>query len=149
MKLTDQSTFVLIQEHLLRGRETGLLFVSFFINRKTLHFLWITGKRKYWGQGVMRTQDERIALLHKRAAEIERGRNRSRAACWGGISACLCILLIAVLYYSEIIFHNAADMQMNGSSLLGESAGGYILAAVIAFFAGVIITVVCYRKHHK
>ena len=40
-------------------------------------------------------------------------------------------------------------MQMNGSSLLGESAGGYILAAVIAFFAGVIITVVCYRKHHK
>ena len=62
----------------------------------------------------MRTQDERIELLHKRAAEIERGRNRSRAACWGG-----------------------------------ESAGGYILAAVIAFFAGVIITVICYRKQHK
>ena len=36
-----------------------------------------------------------------------------------------------------------------GSSLLGESAGGYVLAAVIAFFAGVILTAVIFRYRRR
>ena len=97
----------------------------------------------------MRTQDERIELLHMRAAEIEKKRNRLRAAGWGSVSACLCMLLAACLYYSESAFHNAVDTQLNGSSLLGESAGGYVLAAVAAFFIGVIITSLIFRYRNK
>ena len=97
----------------------------------------------------MRTQDERIELLHMRAAEIEKERNRLRAAGWGSVSVCLCMLIVASLYYSESVFNNAVNTQLNGSSLLGESAGGYVLAAVIAFFVGVVITVICYRQRKK
>lgn len=36
-----------------------------------------------------------------------------------------------------------------GSILLAEDAGGYVLAGVIAFMAGVIVTVLCIRYRKK
>ena len=45
--------------------------------------------------------------------------------------------------------HSQMETDMQGSSLLSESAGGYVLAAVLAFFAGVIITVLIVRKRNK
>ena len=97
----------------------------------------------------MRTQIERIDMLHKRAGELERQRARSRAVCWGSISACLSVLLITCMVMAERVMHDSADIQMSGSSLLGESAGGYVLTAVIAFFVGVIITAVIYRYRKR
>ena len=97
----------------------------------------------------MKTQEERMSMLHKRAGEIERQKNREMAACWGGISACLSVLLVSCVVMAENAMHDAAGTQMSGSSLLGESAGGYVLAAVIAFFVGVIITALIFRYRNR
>ena len=98
---------------------------------------------------AMRTQEERIAMLHKRAGELERQQDRSRAVCWGSISSCLSVLLISCVVMAERVLHDSAGTQMSGASLLDESAGGYVLAAVIAFFTGVIITAVIFRYRRK
>ena len=97
----------------------------------------------------MRTQEERITRLHQRAGEIERQRHRCRVLCWGSISACLSVLLVTCVVMAERVMHDSANAQMSGSSLLGEGAGGYVLAAVVAFFAGVIITAVIYRYRKR
>ena len=44
----------------------------------------------------MKTSEERIVLLHKRAKELEQRRNRSQMAFWGSTSAGLIVLLLAV-----------------------------------------------------
>ena len=44
---------------------------------------------------------------------------------------------------------SAVEGQFTGASMLSESAGGYVLIAVIAFFAGVIITAVLLRSRRK
>ena len=98
---------------------------------------------------AVRTQEERIAMLHKRADDIERQRNRSAAVCWCSISACLSVLLITCVVMEESAMHDAARTQMSGSSLLGDSTGGYVLAAVIAFFVGVIITALIFRYRNR
>lgn len=97
----------------------------------------------------MRTQEERLSMLHKRAGEIRRQRDRRQLMGWGGISACLSFLLVVCVLSAEKMFHNAANTELSGSSLLGESAGGYVLAAVIAFFAGVIITALIFRYRKR
>jgi hypothetical protein len=38
---------------------------------------------------------------------------------------------------------------MYGSALLYSSAGGYVLAGVLAFTAGVAVTVICIRSRKK
>lgn len=38
---------------------------------------------------------------------------------------------------------------MTGATLLGDSAGGYVLAAVIAFTLGVIVTAILYRNRKR
>ena len=97
----------------------------------------------------MRTTEERIELLHRRTREMERQRSNRQVAGFGGASALLALLLIAVMIQTIGLTPSGTDDSFTGSSLLGESAGGYVLAAVIAFFVGVIVTAVCYRMRHK
>ena len=99
----------------------------------------------------MRTEEERRERLRQRAAVLQRQRNRRQLAGFGSASAFLMVLLMASLVQMGVLsngFHSVTDGGLAGSSLLGESAGGYVLAAVIAFFAGVIVTALClkYRK---
>ena len=38
---------------------------------------------------------------------------------------------------------------MNGATLLSESAGGYVLVAVISFLVAVVFTLLCVRLHER
>ena len=96
----------------------------------------------------MKTEAERINDLHKRARKLRRQRDRRGLMLTGGASAVLAVLLIAVMLRTDKIYQSITGSGFAGASLLSESAGGYVLAAVIAFFAGVIITAVIYR-HRK
>ncbi len=97
----------------------------------------------------MKTIEERRTLLHERAKQLERHRARSALTRCAVIAACLFISLItAVNYYSGFNRIISTD-GFYGSSLLDESAGGYVLTAVISFVAAVIITVILIRRKDK
>lgn len=97
----------------------------------------------------MRTAEEQLRRMHMRAAEIKRQEDRSRLRALGSLSGVLLVCLIAVLQQLQSLHHEILTGQSTGSSLLDESAGGYVLAAVIAFLAGVIITAVIYKHRNR
>ncbi len=97
----------------------------------------------------MRTEAERIEILHRRAKELERRRNERQMAGLGSVSAFLAVLLIFIVGRTSRMSPGLAGDPFTGSSLLSESTGGYVLAAVIAFFLGVVITAVCIKIRQK
>ncbi len=94
----------------------------------------------------MRTDQERIALLHRRAAQLKRQEEKKALALWGSVSVFLFMLLTAFTVRMTALPRTPGGGDYTGASLLAESTGGYVLAAVIAFMAGVIITVVIVKK---
>ena len=98
---------------------------------------------------MMRTPEERLAKLHRRAAELKRERNKKALRGWGGVSVTLLFVLVAA--FADITGGSgfAGGSGMTGATLLGDSAGGYVLAAVIAFTLGVIVTAILYRNRKR
>ena len=97
----------------------------------------------------MRTAEERISKLHKRAEQLQRQKDRRQIAGLGSMSAFFAVLLTAILFQEVGLSQGVSEGQFTGSSLLSDVAGGYVLAAVLAFFAGVIITAVIFRYRRK
>lgn len=96
----------------------------------------------------MRSADERLLRMHTRAAEIRRQREQTAIRILGVLSGALTVCLIFVMHKVTDVHQALISGNGTGSSLLSESAGGYILIAVAAFFAGAMITVIAvrYRK---
>lgn len=97
----------------------------------------------------MRTQDERILKLHNRAKELKKQKEMRGLAISGSVSVFFAVLLVAVMLRTDSIYQSIAGSGFTGSSLLSENAGGYVLAAVAAFFIGVIITAIIYKCRKK
>lgn len=97
----------------------------------------------------MRSEEERLIRMHERAAAIKRQEDKSRLRILGSLSAVLLICLGVAMQQLQSMQHEVLSDQNTGSSLLGDSAGGYVLAAVIAFIAGVAITAVIYKYRNK
>ena len=97
----------------------------------------------------MRTDAERIEQLHLRAAELRRQRNRKQLTVFGSASIFLTAVLLAVVHQMLGLSVSITGDPYTGSSLLSESAGGYVLAAVIAFIVGVVITAVIFRYRNR
>ena len=97
----------------------------------------------------MRTTEERIASLHSRAGTIKRRREKRVLTALGSLSVLTVCLLIAIVIHADGLFHGVMSSQFTGSSLLSDGAGGYVLAALTAFFAGVIITAVIYKLRNR
>lgn len=99
----------------------------------------------------MKTARERITMLHKRAAELERQKRKTQMAVWGSASACLSLFLFMMVWQAGNISCPVINSPYMGSSMLGENVGGYVLVAVVAFAAGVVITVILrkYRDRNR
>ncbi len=97
----------------------------------------------------MRTNEERIALVHRRAEALQKRRDRARVALSGVFSAVLFVSLTAAMI--NLIGLSPIDSvdRFTGASLLSESAGGYVLVAVVSFFAAVIITTFAIKRQKK
>ena len=97
----------------------------------------------------MRTQKERLSELHKRVEGIRRRKQKAGAVGLGVFCVCVFTLLVRCIVWLDDSFHNIIDVDMQGASLLSDNAGGYVLAGVIAFFAGVVITTIIIRSRKK
>ncbi|MBQ3376045.1 MAG: hypothetical protein IJG49_06510 [Erysipelotrichaceae bacterium] len=95
----------------------------------------------------MRTDNERIKLIHRRAAILETRREKTLLAL-SGIVSCLTIMVLGTVMFEMIGLSSIeTGMHLTGSSLLSNDAGAYVLVAVISFAAAVIITVLCIHWH--
>lgn len=96
----------------------------------------------------MRTQEERLIKLHERANEMQERRAKNMTSALGASCIGLFVLVVTCMTWITGSMHSAFEATLQGSSLLSESAGGYVLTAVLAFFAGVIVTIAIIR-HRK
>ncbi len=96
----------------------------------------------------MKSNEERIELMHKKAKKLQYERNRRLMIG----SAIVGAMLFAVLIVSSVVFNvqieGTAETTFAASSLFSYSLGGYVMVAVIAFMIGVVITVII-KKHAK
>ena len=97
----------------------------------------------------MRTTEERIELMHIRAKAMGQSAARRRLAGIGSVSVILTAVLLTVIQQLNGAAISISEDPYTGSSLLSENTGGYVLAAVIAFFIGVIITALIFRYRNK
>lgn len=97
----------------------------------------------------MRTDDERIALMHRRAAVLRKKRDERRLALSGAASFVLFIALTAAMLKRTGFSPLESATRLTGASLLGENAGVYVLIAVVSFFSAVFITAFCMRRQAK
>ena len=90
----------------------------------------------------------RVALVKQRVRENTRRRQRREAI---SLSAA-CMLLCAALTQAAdalIVRGQTAAQGIFGAMLLREDAGGYVLVAVVAFAAAVVITALCFRLRSR
>lgn len=80
---------------------------------------------------------------------MKRQQDALRLKFTGGASGALVICLVALLALFGRSGHGIEDSGYAATSLLSESAGGYVLVAVIAFAAGVVITILLNRYSRK
>ncbi len=91
------------------------------------------------------TTEALILAVHARAAALR----RRRIASAGTASGALAIALAALIGKLGGLTHRPAAEGYAGASMLSEDAGGYVLAAVLAFMLGVVVTMACIRARRK
>ena len=76
---------------------------------------------------------------------------RDRRACrrLSGAAGALLTALVLVIALLPETAATAYNGSVYGSFLLSAEAGGYVLAAVIAFALGVVITLLCLKQRQK
>ena len=99
----------------------------------------------------MRTNEERIAALHRRAAELERQKARRRrvfAAQAAAAAACLALAVILAVLIRGAAAGEAASgyplTDMNASLFGSSTVLGTVVIAVLAFLLGASVTVFCF-----
>ena len=95
--------------------------------------------------------DDALRQIAIRSRKIEVRKNERRTRIFGGISGICVLSLILVIALIPGHGGEAPPDSVYGSFLLSAEAGGYILAAVIAFVLGAAVTLlcVCLRKRKK
>lgn len=112
-------------------------------NGKKCIYLYKGAERRW---GILHSSETRIRLVHERAEEMQRALDRKKMYRSAVMSCALCIGLIAAVWQLDLRSVMVSGSLLTGSSLLSESAGGYVLVGITAFMLGVIITVVI-KKH--
>ena len=98
----------------------------------------------------MRTNEERIAALHTRAAELEKEKREQRVRILQAVSATVCFAAVIVLAllmpgFAENFAGGSPQNGMSASMLSDSSALGYIVIGIVAFLLGVSVTIFCFR----
>ena len=84
----------------------------------------------------MRDIEERLIMMHQRAAEIKRQEDMSRLKVLGSLSGGLLVCLIIVLQQLQNMHHGIMIDQSTGSSLLDDSVGISGASSVIFSLSG-------------
>ena len=97
----------------------------------------------------MKSYEQRIMLMHKRAEGIQRHKDKMMITISGICSAVMMIFLVCFISLMDGSLHTVSEAGFSGNSMLADSAGGYVLVGVIAFIVAVIFTLVCIRLYEK
>ena len=96
----------------------------------------------------MRTADEKVESLHARMQTRRRRRERritsALAAACVGLTLCL-----GALVFGGAVHAGGTASMYSGATILFSGTGAYVLTAVLAFFAGVLITAICFRLRKR
>ena len=95
------------------------------------------------------TNEERIRSLHMRMDALRRVRERRKTGAIGAAGVVLTICLILLVFSDGGLHPGGAAGLYSGATMLFEGAGAYVLIAIIAFMAGVIVTVAIIRHRKK
>ncbi len=91
----------------------------------------------------MRTEDELVLSLHARMAARRREKERRRDDALRALCAGLALCLVALVFGAA---HTGGTAGVyTGASMFDESAGGYVMVALIVFILGVGVTLLCLR----
>lgn len=90
----------------------------------------------------MRSTTEIVREIHARARVLQREEDKRQLTITGGASGALVVALLAAIGLFGGSWHRPLMANYAGASLLGDSAGGYVLVAVVAFMLGIAITVI-------
>lgn len=98
----------------------------------------------------MRTNEERIAAMHKRAAEIEREDKNRKVLIMQGASVVVGLAAVIVLAFimpgmAGSLAVESATSAARASIFSANNSLGYIVIAVIAFLFGISVAVFCFR----
>ena len=97
----------------------------------------------------MRTNEERIVLMHQRADQIER-ENRTRkvrlfqAGSFAVASALVIVMAFFVRHLSQLNVEGRIPAGMAASIFAQSEMLGLIIVAIGAFLLGVAVTIFCY-----
>ena len=96
----------------------------------------------------MMTNEERIQALHGRIRALRRVRERRKTAALGAGSGVLSVCLLFLVFGGGTHPGGPAGLY-SGATMLFEGAGPYVLIAVVAFMAGVVVSVALIRNRRK
>ena len=105
----------------------------------------------------MRSNEERVAAVKRRVAQIERQKRqwRNRIAALASVAACLAVIVGISFAMPGIverrIVGDYAGYETAASIFSDSAAVGYIIIGLLAFVLGVCVTVLCFklRKFRK
>lgn len=92
---------------------------------------------------------ERVRQVQERVKDLERRRANWLLGGLGSLSVVLVFTLIAIIGSLSGGMQACAIPGFYGSLFLSTNAGGYVLAGVLAFAAGVLVTVLCLRYRRR
>ena len=93
--------------------------------------------------------DTALNEILRRSSRLKKKKeqNRMRILCASSVSL-FALLVLSIGIVSRDVSPESAQ-SLYGSFMLPTNSGGYVLAAVIAFIAGVVVTAVIYRNRKK
>lgn len=96
------------------------------------------------------TTEEALTEIMHRSEKIRVRKERRSCLCFSIASGAMCATLVFVIAVLPKVEIGTCSETVYGSLLLTREAGGYVLAAVIAFAMGVTVTLLClYLKKRK
>ena len=97
----------------------------------------------------MRSNEERIELMHKRAEKLRRERDKRLMVGSITFGTMMFVALVVASVVLEAQYTEPVQTTFAASSLLSDNIGGYVMVAVLAFMIGVAITVLIRRHLEK
>ncbi len=95
------------------------------------------------------TNEERVEKLHRRMNDIRMRRERRITTTLGVASFSLIACLLTMMVRAQGVQTGSMADMYAGSTMLFSNAGGYVLFALVAFTAGVLVAVLCMRIHKQ
>lgn len=86
-----------------------------------------------------------LSEILRRRAELLKKQERKKIRGLAGVTAALFVLLVAAVQELAGVLPGEISESVYGAFRLSQSAGGYVLAGVVAFALGVALTLVCLR----